>query len=489
MLSLLTNNPSLTAQQNLNASGNALNTAITRLSSGKRINSPSDDPAGLAITTSMQTQINGLNQGVKNANAAVSVVSTATTGLQVITNALQSIQTLAFEAVGGTESPQNQQALQKTVAQEIQEINQTAQGTSYNGITLLTGTNGILNIQIGATLGDTVSLDLSQGVSAASLGGGFVQAGNTLSTISGLNLNANGTEYTGAAGTHGAITSISINSNGTGGFTFTDQNGIALSSAATAALFSTTTTNGFGALSVNSSGALSTTTEINTISAAVAAGSGAAQGTVFGTISGISIDPNTGLNASANTPGAITSVTVEANGSGGLEYFDQNNQQIQASAVSGLFNVTSNASNVATAIGFAAAPTSTIGSTSTGAQPANSSLANVNTLNQPTSVADIDISTTTGANNAINVINNALAAISNLQASFGAAQTHFNDVAQSQQEESTDATTAQGQIADADFAAETANLSSAQVLQKAGISVLAQANSLQQNVLTLLQNL
>jgi flagellin len=487
MLSLLTNNPSLTAQQNLNSSGNALNTAITRLSSGKRINDPSDDPAGLAISTSMQTQINALNQGVQNANAAVSLVSTATTGLAVIANALQSIQTLAFEAAGGTLSTSNQQALQKTVAQEIEEVNQTAQGTSYNGLSLLTGQSGILNIQIGAAIGDTVGLDLSQGVSAASLGGGFVQAGNTLSTISGLNLNANGTEYTGPAGTQGAITSINVVSNGTGGFTFTDQNGIAISSAASAALFSTTTTNGFGSLSVNSSGALSLTNEIATISSAVAAGSGAAQGTVFGTISGIHIDPKSGLNASSTTPGAITSVTVEANGTGGLEYFDQNNNQLNASAVAGLFNTTTNASGVSTAIGFATQPTSTIGSTSTAAQPATTSLSAVNTLNQPTSVAAIDISTTTGANNAINVINNALAAISNLQASFGAAQTHFSDVAQSQQEESTDATTAQGGILDANFASETANLSSAQTLQRAGIAVLAQANSLQQNVLQLLQ--
>jgi len=77
MLGINSNINSLVAQQNLSTSGSALSQAITRLSSGKRINSAADDAAGLAISNIMQTQVNGLNQGVSNANDGVSMVQTA----------------------------------------------------------------------------------------------------------------------------------------------------------------------------------------------------------------------------------------------------------------------------------------------------------------------------------------------------------------------------------------------------------------------------
>jgi flagellin len=479
MLSINSNIPSLVAQENLNASGSALSQAITRLSSGKRINSAADDAAGLAISTSLQTQINGLNQGVTNANNGVSLVQTASTGLAQITSSLQRIRQLAGDAAGGTLTPENQAALQQEVAQQIQEVNRIASQTQFNGIGLLNGQAGIINVQVGANVGQTVQLDLSQGVSAASIGGGFVQAGNTLGTITGLNLNADGSEATAAGG---AITSINIISNGNGGFTFTDQNGNAISSAASAALFSTTTTNGVSSLSLSSSSALQPTTELSAISAAAVAGTGAADGTIFGEISGINIDPTTGKNAAAGTANTITSVTVESNGSGGVKFIDQNGNQIPSTASAGLFNV----SSATGAITFANTPTSTIGSSGAGAQPAGTALASINTLNVPTSVSQIDISTTQGANNAMESIDNALASIDNIQATLGAAQNRFTAISQSQQNESTDLSSAQSQITDADFAQETANLSKAQVLQQAGISVLAQANAQPQQVLKLL---
>jgi flagellin len=481
MLSINSNIPSLVAQENLNASGSALSQAITRLSSGKRINSAADDAAGLAISTSLQTQINGLNQGVSNANNGVSLVQTASTGLSQITASLQRIRQLAGEAAGGTLTPANQAALQQEVKQQESEINRIASQTQFNGIGLLNGQAGIVNVQVGANVGQTVALDLSQGVSAASIGSGVVAAGNTLGTISGLNLTATGGVNT--SGSPGAITSINIISNGSGGFTFEDQNGDAISSTASAALF-TTTTNGVSSLSMSSTGALSPSTELTAISgAASAAGTNAASGTVFGTISDINVDPTTGLDAADGTPNAITSISVESNGSGGVQFVDQNGNQISASAAGALFTVATNGSITFTGT----APTSTIGSTTAGTQPAGSALANINSLNAPTAVSQIDVSTTLGANNALLSIDNALAAINNIQASLGAAQNRFTAIAQSQQNESTDLSSAESQITDADFAATTAALSGAQVLQQATISVLATANAQPQQVLKLLQ--
>ncbi|SIO64709.1 flagellin [Paraburkholderia phenazinium] len=483
MLSINSNISSLTAQENLNASGSALSQAITRLSSGKRINSAADDAAGLAISTTLQTAINGLNQGVSNANDGVSMVQTASTGLSQITQSLQTIRSLADEAAGGTLSASNQQALQQEVAQQVAEVNRLASQTSYNGINLLDGSAGNVTVQVGANVGQTINLNLSQGVSAASLGSGPVAAGNTIGTLTGLDLTATGTAN--SSGGTGAITQINILSNGTGGFTFTDQNNQALSTTAVNNLFSVAgSASGISTISLatGANNGLLTANETTAINAdfTTGGGSAAAAGTVLGVYSGLDLNSTNGSAATAGTPNAITSITVESNGTGGFEYVDQNGNQLSTTAASNLFT-----SNSTTGVTFAGAQT-TIGSTAAG-QPAGSVLATVNTNNVPTSVANVNVSTTAGANLAIETITNALATISNIQATLGAAQNRMTGIATSQQDESTDLSSAQSQITDADFAQETANLSKAQVLQQAGISVLAQANSNPQQVLKLLQ--
>jgi flagellin len=489
MLSINSNIPSLVAQENLNGSGSALSQAITRLSSGKRINSAADDAAGLAISTTLQTAINGLTQGVSNANDGVSMVQTASTGLSQITQSLQTIRSLANEAAGGSLSASNQAALQQEVAQQISEVNRLASQTTYNGINLLNGTAGQVSVQVGASVGQTISINLSQGVSAASLGSGPVQAGNTLGTITGLDLNANGGAN--SAGGAGAITTINVLANGSGGFIYTDQNNQVLSSTVAANIFTTTgTSSGIQGLSVNSSGGLNISNEVTAISDQFTTGGGsaAAAGTVLGVLSGLSLNPANGSTASAGTANLITSITVESNGQGGFEYVDQNGNQLTSAAAANLFSTSTSSFALATGVTLS----STIGagtsadSTASAATGATS-LQLINYNNQPSAVANINVSTTAGANLAMESIDNALATINNIQATLGAAQNRLTGIATSQQAESTDLSSAQSQITDADFAQETANLSKAQVLQQAGISVLAQANSQPQQVLKLLQ--
>ena len=210
MLGINSNINSLVAQQNLNGSQSALSQAITRLSSGKRINSAADDAAGLAISTRMQTQINGLGQGVSNANDGVSLIQTASSALSSLTSSLQRIRTLAVQASTGTMSSSDQAALQKEVAQQIQEVNRIASQTTYNGTNILDGSAGIVGFQVGANVGQTINLDLSKSMSAASLGSGSLATGQLAGTISGLDIDAS----TGAAATAGytgsAITSINV---------------------------------------------------------------------------------------------------------------------------------------------------------------------------------------------------------------------------------------------------------------------------------------
>jgi flagellin len=473
MLGINSNINSLVAQQNLNGSQSALSQAITRLSSGKRINSAADDAAGLAISTGMQTQINGLNQGVSNANDGVSMIQTASSGLSQITASLQRIRQLAVQASSGGLTADNQASLQQEVSQQIAEVNRIASQTTYNGKNILDGSAGSVSFQVGASVGQTVSLNLTQSLSAATLGGGKVQAGATLGSVA-VSVDSAGASWVNGTSTGNEITQINVLSDGNGGYTFTDQNNQQLSTAAGGAvqtLFGATPTT--GSLTAATGAALDPATAMAAIN--TNNGAGVTSGTVLGTIGGISVDPKTGANIPGASPSdAITSITAKSDGSGGMVLFDQNGTQLSATATAAIFGTSANGTTAAPAqLAFTGAPTSNFGT--------------IAANNAPPTVSNINISTTTGANVAMEAIDNALTTVNNIQATLGAAQNRFTAIATTQQAQSTDLSQAQSQITDANFAQETANLSKAQVLQQAGISVLAQANSLPQQVLKLLQ--
>ncbi len=151
-----TNVMSLIAQTNLNNTSVKLNKAITELSSGLRINSAMDDPAGLAIATTMQAQVNGMNQGVTNANAAISAAQVADGAMGSVVNMLQQMRTLAVEAANGTNSGSGDTNLQAEFAQLATQIGNTLANTKFNGIQVFSQSAAIV-YQVGANGGDTVS--------------------------------------------------------------------------------------------------------------------------------------------------------------------------------------------------------------------------------------------------------------------------------------------------------------------------------------------
>jgi len=151
-----TNVMSLVAQTNLNNTQNKLNNAITQLSSGLRINSAMDDPAGLQIATAMQAQVNGMNQGVTNANAAISMAQVADGAMGSVTNMLQQMRTLAVEAANGTNTGSGDANLQAEFTQLAQQINNTLGNTQFNGISVFSMAAGGITYQVGANVADTV---------------------------------------------------------------------------------------------------------------------------------------------------------------------------------------------------------------------------------------------------------------------------------------------------------------------------------------------
>jgi flagellin len=165
-----TNINSLNAQRNLTRSQSDVSTALQRLSSGLRINSAKDDAAGLAIANRFTSQINGLNQAVRNANDGVSLAQTTGSALSEVTNNLQRIRTLAVESANATNSSSDRSALDQEVQQRIAEISRIANQTTFNGLKVLDGSFGDATFQVGANVGDTISVDLSTGVGASQIG-------------------------------------------------------------------------------------------------------------------------------------------------------------------------------------------------------------------------------------------------------------------------------------------------------------------------------
>lgn len=196
-----TNIMSLNAQRNLNTSQTSLSTSLQRLSSGLRINSASDDAAGLSISTGLTSQINGLNQATRNANDGVSLAQTADGALSQISSILQRMSQLAVQASTATVGTSQRTTINAEVSQLKTQIGQIASKTNFNGVNLLSGSNTSgFTLQIGANQGDTLKLTIS---------------GATLSILGLSALTVSGTSVSNAASAIKAIKSAldKINSN------------------------------------------------------------------------------------------------------------------------------------------------------------------------------------------------------------------------------------------------------------------------------------
>ncbi|MCU1739214.1 MULTISPECIES: flagellin domain-containing protein [unclassified Pseudomonas] len=170
-LSVNTNVTSLAVQQNLNNAASALSTAMTRLSSGLRINSAADDAAGLQISTRMTSQLRGMTVAIKNANDGISLAQTAGGAMSTDTDILQRMRELAVQARNGTNSTADQTATNAEFAQMSDELTRIAASTQLNGKFLLNGSAGVVTLQVGANTGtaNQISLSLSGKFDAVSL--------------------------------------------------------------------------------------------------------------------------------------------------------------------------------------------------------------------------------------------------------------------------------------------------------------------------------
>ncbi|WP_293264080.1 flagellin [Neptunomonas sp.] len=180
---------SLNAQRNLTMSQNDLNTSMERLASGKRINSAADDAAGLSISNRMTSQVNGLNQAIRNANDGSSLIQTAEGALDESTNILQRMRELSIQSANGTYDSGNRGTLDAEVKQLVSELDRISETTSFNGLNILDGSLGKVDLQVGSEANQTIELKIDK-MDSKSLGLGstsvdLLGAASSVATLTG----------------------------------------------------------------------------------------------------------------------------------------------------------------------------------------------------------------------------------------------------------------------------------------------------------------
>ena len=568
---------SLNAQRHLNNSLDAQNTATERLSSGLRINSAKDDAAGLAIANRMTSQIQGLNQAIRNANDGTALIQTAEGGLEEMTNILQRMRELAIQSANGTYDTGNRTTINAEVDQLKLEITRIAETTSFNGQNILDGSLGEINLQVGANANQTIAIDIDSlttdnlganggdligaattslsAALAANTGGDLKINGDFVADLSAAALDTNakklqafsdsvaGVEVTAFVELEGGLSA-----GGNGALSGDDeliltiamQDGTAdqvisvkdTSDMADLAAKITEAGGGNVSATVGDEGQLIVTSDVGSSITATENGDGLA---------------NAGIAATGNqqfaqlkfviTDPAITSLKIEGTAADlvllGLNAVDGSSVSGQAAATTQLNadelvlnGVSVEAATAATAaaniiainksssesgvIASAGTESDSIKLTSIDNSPikiesgeglsqatqelrddALTTIIGLHVTNEAKSgtntVQNIDLTSAAGAQQAISVLDEAIAQVSEVRGDLGAISNRLDYTTRNLANISENASSAKSQIMDADFAAESANLSRAQVLQQAGNAMLAQANARPQQVLSLLQ--
>jgi len=493
-LTINTNVASLNAQRNLGATQNNLARSMQRLSSGLRINSAKDDAAGLAISDRMTSQIRGLNQAARNANDGISLAQTAEGAMQESTNILQRMRELSVQSSNASNSAADRSALQAEVNQLQEEMDRIAGTTTFNGLKILDGTFTNSKFQVGANANETISVSIGS-MKTTDLGRYAVEgahgSGNTgagaAATASGTS-GANGiTDQTLTVAGEKGSKDISVTAGSTAQTVAKQINDVAgdtgveakaitkadLSlSAAGSVSFKLGSDSNMQTISAN----ITDTTDLSALAKAINDVSGKTGVSAEVTTSGLKLTQADGKDIKIEDARNSGNGTIDITGqSGATVQLDTTDDTADSTTVAGTVEFTSKSSfSVSSSVADSA------GSVIDGA-------ANAITSSTAQTVNEIDISTADGAQKAIDVIDKALGTIDSERGDLGAVQNRFESTIANLQNISENISAARSRILDADIAQETSNMTKQNILQQAGVSILAQANQAPQMALSLLQ--
>ena len=471
MTVIATNTSAMRAANASMSASSALSTAMERLSTGKRINSAKDDAAGLAISNRMASQVRSMAMAVRNANDGMSLAQTAEGALGEITSMLTRMKELATNSATGTLKDSDRTALQSEMTQLTSEINNISKTTTFNGVSLLDGSQKSVKLQTGINSGETIGMSMID-TRAGTLG--------LTAQVTSLAVNATNFAAPGAGGPN-----ITVNGQDIGAVAATAKD----ASAIAALVNATTAASGVTATAKNSVTATIGTVSNNDV---LTIGNGTTNTAI--TMTGAEKDVNSVAAKINSVLRTVTGnqITASADSSGKLVLTSGDGSNISFANTTGTV-ITAAKDSLGTTDLTPTGTTASVGRgtvtlegnggtgvTIGGADPAKAGFSAVN-------VSAVSISSQAGASAAMAVFDAALDKISSGRGDLGAVQNRLQSTVNNLTTTSTNLSDAKSRIEDADFSAESTALAKAQILSQASTAMLAQANQSQQSVLKLLQ--
>jgi len=488
---ILTNVPSLNAQRNLNASSNTLGTSLQRLSSGLRINSAKDDAAGLAISERMSSQIRGLDQAGRNANDGISMAQTGEGSLATAGDMLQRIRELAVQSVNATNSVSDRAALQNEVSQLASELDRIASTTAFNGTKLLDGSSSS-TYQVGANANETITASTTS-FRTDSYGNYRIGAlAATATTTTGdLTIGSTANAITSNASQTNRVAGGNVSINGSLGTANVAWAAAASAKTVAKAINDKTSTTGVTA-SAKTEMDLTVFSASTNYTLSITSNNTSAVSVSWSTGTVVNADGLAGAINAINDATSKTGVSAKVNTAGtGITLTNATGENITLSPTTGALTIGGAAiTSAQTAVGTGQLVLDSEKSFSVVASVSTdffNMAAGTSAASQLQKTSNADVGNVDAANRTIAIVDGALQAINGQRAKFGALQSRFDSTVANLKVTSENLSAARSRIRDADFAAETANLTKNQILVQAGTAMLAQANSLPSSVLSLLK--
>ncbi len=501
-----TNVAAMNAWLNLSNTQADMTNVLGQLSSGLKINSAADNPAGLAIAQQMQSEISGMNQAYQNSQTGINLFQTADSALGQIQSILQSMRSLASQAATGTNNSTDLNALQAEMNQYSQQISQITNDTNFNTLNLLGGGFTNQSIQIGADQNQSLGVSISA-ADAYSLG----VTGQTYNTlvqggiVSSLGVNGNASQLVTAAGAANGSYTLTASVAPWTVSNLTDPNSLLTT---IKGAYTGTTGQSF-TITANAGATSLTVTDSTTGQTQTYADNGTA-GTFDNVNLGGSLMTLTTSTAGASSETAsftlnptATTFTLTGGTSTGTTTIDggiTHGQTISVQSGNGSVSFAANSTLTSDTAGTTAAAytytaSGTVQPTIT-TQPTQATFNIVQSGSAATSYTNgtgnavastgLDITTQSDAQAALTVLGNAINTVSNQRATIGAYQNRLQFAASDLQASSQNLTSARAQIMDADIAQGMSQLTRDQILQQAGVGMLAQANAMPQALLKLI---
>ena len=495
---------SLTSQRHLSQSRNDMEVAMERMSSGSRINSSKDDAAGLAIGNRMTSQIEGLNQAIRNANDGISLAQTAESALDGHSSILQRMRVLAVQAANDTYSALDRKTLNNEIVQLKEELNRSVAQATFNGQKILDGTNTSFTFQVGHTASDTVTVTLSN-MSGSKIGTqtwaakSGVTAPTTASAVAGVTTAVKEVDtHTYSAAVTGAGGQYDFVYGGTtysGAFVTGDPaTGSTVGEASMDRLVVNINAASLGFTASRTSGT------VLTITADAGSGTQMTKGTAGSSIPATSGSAITISSADTTAGVAIVAEQESYDFSGitlavgdrvsmtiGSNTYTQEFATDKTTTLNALGALVVNSEAGYASKGVSSGKLIFTGVAAGTAMASATTAVETGSVSAANSIDDVLVTDSTSAKNALTVVDNALEMMADFRSRMGAISNRMFHTVDNLMNVSENTSAARSRIVDADFALESANLAKSQVLQKAGTAMLSQANASTQDILSLLK--